>query len=281
MRKKVKKNKGASCLLSSVIIANNCLGRPRNRGTHAPCHVGLFLPLHEEQLYTQRPVSLMDVSTSQVPELTKLPGDVSDHAFIEPVKKINEGHDVDHFLSSKAYKDIVTWLLMLNASMFPRTSEDGAVILRWPSGGSPKDVSPIVSNLRDLIREADEMMATFPPDTGPRRFGNIAFRDWHAGLEARADALLTKHLPENLQVSNSHGVQAIVEIKAYFLGSWGSAQRLDYGTGHELSFLAFLACLWKVGAFARQPDGKEERAIVLYVIHPYACALPTAGGASH
>jgi len=219
----------------------------------------------------------MDVSTSQVPELIRLSGADSNHEFIEPLKKINEGQDVDHFLSSKAYKDIVTWLLMLNASMFPRASEDGAVTTRWPSGGSPKDISPIVSNLRNLIRDADEMITTFPPDTGPRRFGNIAFRDWHAGLDSKTDALLAKYLPEDLQVPNAHGVQAMVEIKAYFLGSWGSAQRLDYGTGHELSFLAFLACLWKVGVFAVKPDGEEERAIVLHVIHPYAYTLFTVG----
>jgi len=233
--------------------------------------------MEEEQYTTTTSYTLMDIPTSQVPVLTKLPEDISNHEFIEPIKKINEGQDVDHFLSSMAYKDIVTWLLTLNASMFPRASKNGSVTTRWPSGGAPKDIFPIVSNLRDLIRDADEMVTTFPPDTGPRRFGNIAFRDWHAGLESKADTLLAKYLPQDLQVANAHGVQAMVEIKAYFLGSWGSAQRLDYGTGHELSFLAFLACLWKVGAFAVKPDGEEERAIVLHVIHPYACTLFTVG----
>jgi serine/threonine-protein phosphatase 2A activator len=223
----------------------------------------------------------MDVPISKVPELTKLLGDISSHQFLEPVKKINEGQDVDHFLSSKAYKDIVSWLLMLNASMFPGASKDGSAATKWPSGGSSKDVSAIVSNLRDLIHDADEMITTYPPDTGPRRFGNIAFRDWHAGLGAKADALLAKYLPENLQAVEAHGVQAMVEVKAYFLGSWGSAQRLDYGTGHELSFLAFLACLWKVGAFEGKPDGEEERALVLHVIHPYACTVSASGGTEY
>lgn len=212
-----------------------------------------------------------------MPQLARLSGDVGSHEFIEPVKKINEGQDVDHFLSSQAYKDIVTWMLMLNASMFPRASEDGLGITGWSSGGSTRDVSPMVANLRDLIRNADDMVTTFPPDTGPRRFGNIAFRDWHAGLASKADALLANYLPQDLKVANAHGVQPVVEVKAYFLGSWGSAQRLDYGTGHELSFLAFLACLWKVGAFAEKPDGEEERAIVLHVIHPYAYTFPKDG----
>ncbi|KAK5277966.1 Serine/threonine-protein phosphatase 2A activator 1, partial [Cryomyces antarcticus] len=53
------------------------------------------------------------------------------------------------------------------------------------------------------------------------------------------------------------------------MGSFGSAQRLDYGTGHELSFLAFLGCIWKLGGFPRTEAGVEERGVVLGVIEPY------------
>jgi serine/threonine-protein phosphatase 2A activator len=67
-------------------------------------------------------------------------------------------------------------------------------------------------------------------------------------------------------------VRPLEEIKQYFLGGFGSSQRLDYGTGHELSFLAFLGCLWKLGFFPAQPEGETpgavERSIVLGVIEP-------------
>jgi serine/threonine-protein phosphatase 2A activator len=53
------------------------------------------------------------------------------------------------------------------------------------------------------------------------------------------------------------------------LGSFGSPQRLDYGTGHELSFLAFLGCLWKLNFFPRSEQGVEERGIVLGVFELY------------
>ena len=59
------------------------------------------------------------------------------------------------------------------------------------------------------------------------------------------------------------------ELRAYLLGGFGSAQRLDYGTGHELSFLAFLGCLWKLGAFTDGKAGGEiERHFVLGVLEP-------------
>ena len=42
----------------------------------------------------------------------------------------------------------------------------------------------------------------------------------------------------------------------------------DYGTGHELSFLAFLGGIWKLNGFPKTDPGVEERAIVVGVIHP-------------
>jgi serine/threonine-protein phosphatase 2A activator len=61
------------------------------------------------------------------------------------------------------------------------------------------------------------------------------------------------------------------ELRAYFLGSFGSATRLDYGTGHELSFLAFLGCLWQLGGFKDETShrsGDIERSIVFGVFEP-------------
>ncbi|KAK3402204.1 Phosphotyrosyl phosphate activator protein-domain-containing protein [Sordaria brevicollis] len=67
-------------------------------------------------------------------------------------------------------------------------------------------------------------------------------------------------------------VGPLEELKAYFLGGFGSAQRLDYGTGHELSFMMFLGGLWKLGGFEGEEndeDGEVERRIVLGVVEPY------------
>ena len=111
-------------------------------------------------------------------------------------------------------------------------------------------------------------MKEAPPETGPRRFGNVAFRTWFKMMEERVDGLCELHLRAVLNWVGGEGEERRVELKeelkVYLLGSFGSAQRLDYGTGHELSFVAFLGCLWKVGAFE---DG-EERAVIVGVIQP-------------
>lgn len=52
-------------------------------------------------------------------------------------------------------------------------------------------------------------------------------------------------LKEVLQV-NLH--RSIPEIMMYLIDGFGNPTRIDYGTGHEISFLMFLCCLFKIGA---------------------------------
>ncbi|KAJ5643279.1 Serine/threonine-protein phosphatase 2A activator 1 [Penicillium longicatenatum] len=193
------------------------------------------------------------------------------HNFITPCKKIHESHDVPAFLVSKAYTDIMTFILQLNRSIFPTKMSDGES-QAWPLGTDAVQFSAPIRQLQELLSKLEDLIQEVPPDTGPRRFGNISFRKWHEVLEERASTLLRECLPAELLDTPSadpEGPTAETELKAYFLGSWGSGQRLDYGTGHELSFLAFLAAIWKLNGFPTSDPGVEERAIVLGVIEPY------------
>lgn len=185
--------------------------------------------------------------------------------FESPVKKINEPADVNFFLTSRAYTDIVTFLLQLNASVFPRKTADSTQT--WKLGSTAVSTTATTDQLATLLAELATYIDRAPPDQGPRRFGNIAFRKWYELAESNVDSLFEKHLPP-LEVGSDQGANK--ELKAYLLGSFGSAQRLDYGTGHELSFLAFLASLWKLGGAKSEGDneGVQERAIVIHVMEP-------------
>lgn len=194
------------------------------------------------------------------------------HTFIEPCKRIHEGQDVSRFLTSKAYVDLMTFLLQLNRSMFPVKSADGATVQTWPLNSDAVEFSAPVRQCQQLLSKLEAILEEAPPDTGPRRFGNVSFRRWFQIVESRADRLLEECLvPEVLgqKLAEDTTTTAQEELKAYFLGSWGSAQRLDYGTGHELSFLAFLGGMWKLNGFPKADAGVEERAIVIGVIQPY------------
>ncbi|KAJ4299313.1 Serine/threonine-protein phosphatase 2A activator 1 [Kalmusia sp. IMI 367209] len=196
------------------------------------------------------------------------------HTFKVPVKRINDGDDVTFFLASKAYADIMTFIFQLNVAMIPRKIEgDGAAsrnIKEWTLRNSDVSFPTVVQDLAKLLDALGSIVDEAPPDPGPRRFGNISFRKWYDIVKERISNLLDQYLPPIVFSWNTESdIKAKAELEAYLMGSFGSSQRLDYGTGHELSFLAFLGCLWKLGAFPKSNDGAQERAIVLGVIEPY------------
>ena len=194
------------------------------------------------------------------------------HDFIKPVKKINEGQDVQRFLTSRAYVDIGKFIMQLNISMCPRQLiVNGTKQIKAWELESPDIIFPgAITQIQDLLTKINEITDEVPPDTGPRRFGNVSFRKWYELLESRVSDLLEEFLQADILHYGGKGVVAKDEISTYLLGSFGSAQRLDYGTGHELSFLAFLGCLWKLDAFevASQTIDEISRSIVLGVIEP-------------
>lgn len=49
--------------------------------------------------------------------------------------------------------------------------------------------------------------------------------------------------------------QDVIELTAYIVDSFGNPTRIDYGTGHELSFCMFLCGLFKVNIL-KQSDSK-------------------------
>ena len=199
------------------------------------------------------------------------------HTFIVPVKNINEGHDVSDFLLSRAYSDIMTFVLQLNRAMIPFTFDPSPSakapqkVQHWDLGSPEVSFSETVRRLRNLLDDLNKILDEVPPDPGPRRFGNASFRTWSRLVEERAGGLLERHLPASVFYFNAASeVSAKNELEVYLLGSFGSPQRLDYGTGHELSFIAFLGCVWKLGGFKPSASGNEERGIVLGLFEPYA-----------
>ncbi|KAI4118893.1 MAG: hypothetical protein LQ345_001128 [Seirophora villosa] len=209
----------------------------------------------------------------ELPKLSLL-RDKHHHTFVVPVKRINEGHDVQQFLVSKAHHDLMLFVLQLNRAIFPcrlsRSNGSGAQWRTWELDSYHDPPSHAVRRLQGLLHRLNAVIDEVPPDPGPRRFGNVAFRQWYEAVEARLPDFLQDSLPEQvLLFSHSSNVSVQAELQSYLLGAFGSAQRLDYGTGHELAFLAFLGCIWKLGGFDVSSGGDEERAIVLGLIEPY------------
>ena len=43
--------------------------------------------------------------------------------------------------------------------------------------------------------------------------------------------------------------RALPEISQYLCEGFGNPTRIDYGTGHEMAFIMFLCCMFKIGAY--------------------------------
>lgn len=58
---------------------------------------------------------------------------------------------------------------------------------------------------------------------------------------------------------------AIVEVGPYLLESFGNPMRIDYGTGHEAAFMAFLCCFERLGLLS----ASDGQALVARVFAQY------------
>lgn len=101
------------------------------------------------------------------------------------------------------------------------------------------------------------------------RYGNPAFREWHA----RAAALSPSLVARVLEKAGAEGAAAapppsppLLEAEAKALApflsdSLGNASRIDYGTGHETLFATLLFCLASAGALV-EADAAAVVAVV-------------------
>lgn len=114
--------------------------------------------------------------------------------------------------------------------------------------------------LVELLKELDELVTAVPPLPSNGRFGNAAFRTWvdraeevrrHCQMHAESEAVGAELA--SVPVSSAPGRQlitrslaawvpsdALPEVAAYAMHSFGNKQRIDYGTGHEAHFMVFL-----------------------------------------
>ncbi|GAB7338315.1 hypothetical protein MBLNU457_4627t2 [Dothideomycetes sp. NU457] len=189
---------------------------------------------------------------------------------MEPQKRINEGTDIAFFLTSRAYVLLFTFLQQLNRAMFPVRYQDGSV-KAWTITTFDIIQSPRVVRIRVLLQTIATMAKETTLNTAPRRFGNTSFRTFYEKLKDRTPELMLQAIPDNVwdHVSEGDKDTLVKELGAYLLGSFGSPERLDYGTGHELSFLAFVAAIWRLNGFGPSNGGNEERGIVVGIIDSY------------
>lgn len=165
-----------------------------------------------------------------VPQPLPVPPASPPYHFETPTKRISSPDDLRRFHSSAAGRHFLGFVAALCHSVRGRKLSD-------PVPPLPQTLTSLLSLLQTLTSWIDEI----PPLPHPARYGNPAYRSWHARLSAEAPALLLPILP------SEELLPAVDELLPYLLDSFGNASRIDYGTGHETNFAAFLYCLARLG----------------------------------
>jgi serine/threonine-protein phosphatase 2A activator len=184
-----------------------------------------------------------------VPETPDLPAPPESHlTFKRPTRRILSPKDHEIFLASPTYNLLVAFVFGLAES----------VVDTPISAVSNDGVSPAVSSILHILDQVGDVVKRSPPeDQGGSRFGNKGFRDF---LDLATKEQSSWHT--TLGITDS---EAISEVSAYFLQSFGNRTRIDYGSGHELNFILWLLCLYQLKII--QPS--DFRHLVLLVFMRY------------
>eukprot|EP00794_Sanderia_malayensis_P007815 gene7815-8661_t len=166
--------------------------------------------------------------------------------FMKPERFILKPADIRLWQRSEAYRDFVGFISTLNESIKGMSMQD------------EYHISSSAVKVSEVIRTLDGWVDEIPPINQPQRFGNKAFRDWLNRVDEQAESLLVPLLEDEYK-------DAVQELKAYLCDAFGNKTRIDYGTGHEAAFCAFLCCLFKL----RVLTDKDQAAIVFKIFHEY------------
>ena len=98
-----------------------------------------------------------------------------------------------------------------------------------------KTSNAVGQGLIDLFAALAALADEVEPLKEKQRFGNMAYRTWHDRMAA--------DLPELVAQLKLQAPDVMPELLHYLGQSFGSKQRLDFGTGHELNFVAFFGAL--------------------------------------
>ena len=136
---------------------------------------------------------------------------------------------VAKFRASSTYREIIGFVKNLGAAA------EGHPL----SAPLPDPVSPHVSATLDMLARLKVLVDETPPVEQPMRFGNRAFKTWHASMVE----VVTEYMP---RIAPS---VAPAELVPYLGESFGNPSRIDYGTGHETMFIMWCAAVAKAGGF--------------------------------
>lgn len=223
-----------------------------------------------------------------------------------PKRYIFNDDDMNKFMESPAKAE----LLKVTSAM-GRSCANTACPQRYDTQSPLRGLSPAMASLHGSLSVMATWISEIPPkDNVQIRFGNPAFRDWHARLVQRSTSIVSALLLANKEhpgakeysddilkdcsvegekaAEQAKELESIVDEKdravvqelcVYLESAFGHPVRLDYGTGHECSFQVFLYSLCKIGCFGSTsntpPTAQRLKAVTLSIWSAYLSVTRT------
>jgi len=162
-----------------------------------------------------------------------LPIDLSTHIFCTARPAILTKDDLPKFKASVSLIEISGFISNLQKSVEGKSCAD------IPTSYKLKPVEDVLEQVA-AFTDSIELM----PQLG--HFANRAFRTLLRKIEES-----TKTFMEQILVTEPY-LKAAIELKSYFINSFGNYERLEYGTAHELNFLMFLYLLYRINYYCKE-----------------------------
>ena len=140
---------------------------------------------------------------------------------------------------------------------------------------------PVCARLIEWFNEAKGWVAEIPLVKQASRFGNLAYRTWHERMVTHSLQLMHDLIRRGTHTQTQRSGDADVEdtssqlderaqllateLQGYFKEAFGNYTRIDYGTGHELTFVSFLTALLSAGLVTNS----ELKCLGLSVMNAY------------
>lgn len=134
---------------------------------------------------------------------------------------------------------------------------------------SEESASEAIKTMLLTLDECYEWVDEIPMTKMPGRFGNPAFRDWHAKLCQNVSKLVScviKAVPDvHGSLKEEEMTAHVAELSAYWTRSFGDPTRIDYGSGHEAMFVVLMYSLHTLNVLTDE----DVPALVLLVFKRY------------
>lgn len=168
--------------------------------------------------------------------------------YFKPVRRVFTQDDLSNWIDSDTYKQVLDFITQLQDSVTDKSNDNEVA------------TSPVITQLIHLIDEAYQIIQHHPVklEKDILRFGKVEFRDFYDEVESKSSQLIQPICDT-----------ALVETSTYLTNSWGDRTRIDYGSGHELNFICFLLCLYKLDVI-KQTDFP---ALILKVFTKYMSTM--------